>query len=71
MCCPPTSRSGASISADGGASLLRVIAVTPPRLDAGTQGAIRRELFEQWLAERRNGASIEWFWGNAAEAASR
>jgi putative peptide maturation system protein len=56
------------IGAAGGASLVRVIAVTQARLDAPTQAVIRRELFERWLAERRAGASIEWFWGNAAEA---
>jgi hypothetical protein len=55
------------VSAERGAALLRVIAVAQPRLDSATQSVIRRELFEQWLAERREGASVEWFWGNAAQ----
>ena len=52
------------------ASLLRVIRVSQSRLDAATRDVIRRRLFEQWLTERREGARIEWFWGQTAEAAT-
>lgn len=51
-----------------GYELAQVLAVVPARLDAATRRQIRDALFEQWLAERRRTARVEWFWG-AAEAA--
>jgi flavin-dependent dehydrogenase len=40
--------------------------LAPARLDEPTRSAIKKILFEQWLAERREAASVEWYWGNAA-----
>jgi putative peptide maturation system protein len=54
----------------GGAALLRVIGVTPPRLNDSTRDAIRRRLFEDWLDQRRRSADIEWYWGNATQSQS-
>jgi putative peptide maturation system protein len=48
-----------------GFALLRVVAVAPPRLDAAAREEIARRLFEEWLAERRGEARIEWYWGSA------
>lgn len=48
-----------------GYALVRVLALTPARLDEPTRAAIKERIFDQWLAERRRAASIEWFWGNA------
>jgi len=49
-----------------GYAIVRVLSVTPARLDEPTRSAIKKILFEQWLAERREAATIEWYWGNAA-----
>jgi hypothetical protein len=38
-------------------------------LDERTRDAIETLLFEEWLAERREAARIEWYWGDAAETA--
>jgi putative peptide maturation system protein len=46
--------------------IIRVLSCAPARLDEPTRNAIKRLLFEQWLAERREEATIEWYWGNAA-----
>jgi hypothetical protein len=51
---------------DAGFELVRVLAITPARLDPATRAAIQKLLFEDWLEERRQSARIEWFWGNAA-----
>jgi putative peptide maturation system protein len=51
-------------------SLLQVRAALPATLDATTRGAVQRALFDQWLAERRAAADIEWFWGNATSSSA-
>jgi putative peptide maturation system protein len=50
-----------------GQVLLRVVAIVPARLDDRIRAAIKKILFDQWLAERRQTARIEWCWGNAVK----
>jgi putative peptide maturation system protein len=51
-----------------GHELVRVLRFLPARFDEATREQVRDVLFEQWLAEGRRRARVEWFWG-AAEAA--
>jgi putative peptide maturation system protein len=44
---------------------VRVIAISPAQLDSHTRNMIRDFLLEEWLADRRRSAKIEWYWGNA------
>jgi putative peptide maturation system protein len=53
------------VHTEEGYAIVRVLSYTPTRLNEPTRGAIKRILFEQWLAERREAATIEWYWGNA------
>jgi putative peptide maturation system protein len=48
-----------------GYAIARVLSLTPARLDEATRAAIKEILFDEWLAERRQSARIEWFWGNS------
>jgi putative peptide maturation system protein len=50
-----------------GAALVQVVAVQPACLDKRTRQAVEQVLFEDWLAERRKAARIEWYWGNASQ----
>ena len=50
-----------------GYAIVRVLAFEPARLDERTHRAIAESLFEAWLAERRQTAIIEWYWGNASQ----
>jgi putative peptide maturation system protein len=50
-----------------GAALMQVVATHPACLDTRTRQAIAQVLFEDWLAERRRTARIEWYWGNASQ----
>src|SRR5262249_57697997 len=50
-----------------GHALLRVLAIVPARLDDRTRAAIKNTLFDDWLAERRHAARIEWGWGNVSK----
>jgi putative peptide maturation system protein len=52
---------------DGGHAVLKVLAKVPARLDARTVSVIKDILFEEWLADRRSTARIEWNWGNASK----
>jgi putative peptide maturation system protein len=54
------------VSTDEGYAVLRVLSITPARLDEPTHQTIKKILFEQWLQEQRQAARIEWYWGNAA-----
>ena len=48
---------------DGQAYILAlVLSLTRAQLDASTHATIERHLFEEWLADRRAQADIEWFW---------
>lgn len=51
-----------------GYEVVRVLRFLPARLDEATREQVRDSLFEEWLAEQRRRARVEWFWG-AAEAA--
>lgn len=53
-----------------GSAVIRVLSVTPARLDDRTRGAIRNLLFDAWLEERRRAARIEWNWGTAARTSA-
>lgn len=49
-----------------GYALVRVLSVSAARLDEPTRQAIKKLLFDDWLAERRRAARIEWNWGQAS-----
>ena len=51
-------------------TVARVLAVTPACLDERTSREIQHLLFENWLAERRRTATIEWYWGRAQQTAA-
>jgi putative peptide maturation system protein len=53
------------IALDDRFALVRVIEITPARLDSRTRNTIKDFLFDEWLADRRRSAKIEWYWGNA------
>jgi putative peptide maturation system protein len=54
---------------DGDAyTLIRMLSLTPASLDELTHRAIQQILFTAWLEERRQTATIEWFWGNAHQS---
>ncbi len=55
------------IPSGAGYELVRVLRFHPARLDEATREKVRERLFEEWLAEGRRRARVEWFWG-AAEA---
>jgi putative peptide maturation system protein len=55
------------IPVEAGHALLRVLAIVPARLDARTRAVIKNILFDDWLAEGRESARIEWCWGNATK----
>jgi putative peptide maturation system protein len=52
---------------EAGFVILRVAAIHRARLDDRTRAAVKTTLFEDWLAERRQAARIEWYWGNASK----
>jgi putative peptide maturation system protein len=54
------------LATDTGYALVRVLSISPACLDASTRGDVKQALFEEWLAERREQATIDWYWGNAA-----
>ncbi|TKK87983.1 TIGR04500 family putative peptide maturation system protein [Herbidospora galbida] len=51
-------------------SLVKVISISDAVLDAGTRRRVEQRIFEEWLAERRLAAKIEWFWGTTARTGS-
>jgi putative peptide maturation system protein len=55
------------VPVETGHALLRVLAIVPARLDGRTRAVIKNVLFDDWLAERRRTARIEWCWGNAGK----
>jgi putative peptide maturation system protein len=50
----------------GDSAVIRVLSFAPARLDERTRSTIKKILFEDWLAERRQAATIEWYWGDAS-----
>ncbi|MGV9770688.1 TIGR04500 family putative peptide maturation system protein [Streptosporangium sp. NPDC003464] len=51
---------------DGGFCVAHVLAVEPAELDEVTRGLVERRIFDDWLAEQRRNAHVEWFWGSRA-----
>jgi putative peptide maturation system protein len=47
--------------------IICILSLSPAVLDNATAESIRNLLFDQWLEERRKGATIEWLWGNATK----
>jgi putative peptide maturation system protein len=60
-------RIAAPVPSGEGYELVHVLRFLPARFDEATRKQIRDLLFEEWLAEGRRRARVEWFWG-AAEA---
>jgi putative peptide maturation system protein len=54
-----------------GYHVVRVLRIAPAKLDESTREAITRILFDEWLAKRRDQATVEWFWGDAERAPRR
>jgi putative peptide maturation system protein len=46
-------------------ALIRVLSVVRATLDDPTRESIKKVLFDDWLQECRQTATIEWLWGNA------
>jgi putative peptide maturation system protein len=44
-------------------AIFRVLSLIPANLDDKTRIAIRNLIFEQWLAQKRQEAKIDWYWG--------
>lgn len=53
------------VQTEQGYAIVRVLSFAPARLDEQTLTAIKKILFEEWLAQQRQAARIEWYWGNA------
>lgn len=60
------------VESGDGYDVVRILAVTRARPDdPAARAAARQALFADWLAARRESASVEWFWGNAGHASER
>jgi len=53
------------VRTEQGYAIVRVLSFAPARLEEQTVTAIKKILFEEWLAQQRQAARIEWYWGNA------
>lgn len=53
------------VRTEEGYAIVRVLSLAPAHLDEQTVTAIKKILFEEWLAQQREAARIEWYWGNA------
>ena len=56
---------------ENGHTLMSVLAIIPAQLDGRTHAVIKDILFQDWLAEHRQAARIEWCWGNASKTSNR
>ena len=57
------------VDSGDGYDVVRIFAVTRARpADPTARAAARSTLFADWLAERRQRARVEWFWGNAGRS---
>jgi len=54
------------LATDTGYALVQVLSISPACLDESTRADVKQALFEEWLAGRREQATIDWYWGNAA-----
>jgi putative peptide maturation system protein len=50
---------------DSGYAVVKVLQIAPAILDPVTSQTIETRLFQEWLAERRKVAMIEWYWGRS------
>jgi putative peptide maturation system protein len=57
------------VQTEKGFSIVRILSFNPASLDKKTVATIKKILFEEWLAERRQAARIEWYWGNVDRTA--
>ena len=48
-----------------GFAVVKVLQTTPAMLDSATSQTIEARLFQEWLAERRKAAMVEWYWGRS------
>jgi putative peptide maturation system protein len=55
------------VPVETGYALMRLLTIIPAELDGRTNATIKHILFEEWLAERRRAARIEWCWGKASK----
>ena len=55
------------VPSEHGYTLVRVLSITPACLNDSVLSAIKNLLFEDWLAQRRQAAQIQWCWGNASK----
>jgi putative peptide maturation system protein len=53
------------VETEAGYELRKVLGIEPAVLDAATRAAIGERLFQEWLAERRAAADVEWLWGHS------
>lgn len=59
---------GPIATTDGGYAVAQLLSHDPARLDEATTASIEEILWDAWLAERRQAARIEWFWGQSRAA---
>ena len=50
-----------------GYAIVQVLSFAQASLDEPVCNAIKKILFEEWLAERRKEATIDWYWGNTRQ----
>jgi len=53
------------VETKAGYELRKVLGIEAAVLDAATRAAIGERLFQEWLAERRAAADVEWLWGHS------
>ena len=64
--CAGTGGVAGPLASEAGFDIVRVTRTETASIDSdATRDAIRGALFEQWLADQRSAARIEWFWGPA------
>ncbi len=54
---------------EDGYAIVRVLSFAPACLNQQTHNAIKKLLFDTWLADRRRAATIEWNWGTSSRTA--
>jgi hypothetical protein len=53
------------IERDGDYLAVQILAVQSAEHSPATLARVKAALFQQWLADQRHAAKIEWFWGDA------
>jgi putative peptide maturation system protein len=59
------------VAESDGFAVVKVLQIAPAKLDPATSRTIERQLFQEWLAERRRGAMLEWYWGSRTDPDAR